>query len=447
MMHRPSRLLLLALTFLAGAASSAMAVEVQRVISPGGIEAWLVEEHAVPILSVRYVFRGGSKLDPRGKEGLATLVSGLLNEGAGDLNARAFQHAVDDNAVRMSFDAGLDGFGGSLQTLTERRDAAFSLLALALTRPRFDRDAVERVRQQLLRSLERATTNADSIARKTWFRAVFAEHPYGRPRSGTPAGVQAVERADLAAFVRRHFTRDRLVIGVAGDIDAATLGPLLDATFGALPETAPDLAAGDTEPVTELAARGKLIIERQPQPQSVVFWGQRGPGRDDPDYYAIFVMNRILGGAGFTSRLYDEVREKRGLAYSVQTWLALFENFGLFMGSVATQNDRVAETLDVIRAEFERMRDEGVSEEELQDAKTWITGSFPLNLDSNNEVASILVSMQLSDLGIDYLDHRDALIGAVTREDVLRVARELIDPDSFTVVVVGEPMGLAASDG
>lgn len=422
----------------AGLAGPAGAVDVQRVVSPGGIEAWLVEERVVPMLSLRFVFRGGARLDPEGRGGLAKLASGLLNEGAGDLDALAFQKAVDDNAVRLRFDAGVDEFGGSIQTLTERRGEAFELLSLALARPRFDPDAVERVRAQLLRGLERETRDARAIARRLWFRAAFGDLSYGRPAGGTLDGVRAVRRGDLVRFARENFVRDRLVVGAAGDIDAETLGRLLDSTFGALPDSGPPFAVADAAP----ARRGRVIVEPLPQPQTVIVWGQRGPKRSDPDYYAAYVMNQILGGGGLTSRLYAEVREKRGLAYGVYSYLAPLDGAGLYLGGVATRNDRAADALAVARAEFARMRDEGVSAEELADAKTYINGSFPLRLDSNAEVAGILVALQLADLGIDYLDRRAGLFDAVTREDVARVARELIDPDSFIVIAVGEPAGL-----
>ena len=428
----------IALAAALAAAAPAGAVDIRRVVSPGGIEAWLVEERTVPMMSLRFAFRGGSALDPPGKEGLAQLVSGMLNEGAGELDSHAYQKAIDNNAVRLGFDAGLDEFSGSIQTLTERREVAFELLALALADPRFDEDALERVRAQLLRGLERETQNANAIARRTWYREAFGDHPYARPPGGTLDGVRALARADLAAFARGHFVRDRLIVGAAGDIDAGTLGALLDSTFGALPAAGPPFAVADAAP----PENGRVVIEPLAQPQSVIVWGQRGLKRDDPDYYAAYVMNRILGGGGFSSRLYREVRTRRGLAYAVYSYLAPFDRAGLYLGGVATRNERAAETLAVVRGEFARMRDEGVTETELADAKIHINGSFPLRLDSNAEVAGILVAMQASGLGIDYLDRRAGLIDAVTREDIARVARALIDPESFTVVAVGEPAGL-----
>ena len=417
------------------------AVEVQRVVSPGGIEAWLVEEHRIPILSMRFAFRGGASLDPDGKEGLAEFVSGMLNEGAGDMGSLAYQTAIEDNAIRLGFNAGLDEFAGTLQTLTERRDRAFELLGLALTAPRFDVGPLERVRAQLISGLMREAKNPNTVAQHLWHRAAFGDHPYGRSPAGTVAAVEDLTAEDLHGFVRDRMTRGTLIVGVAGDIDAATLGRLLDQTFGALPATGPSIAIADTIPVTE----GALLVERMPQPQSVVMWGQKGLKRDHPDYYAAYVMNHILGGGGFSSRLTEEVREKRGLAYGVYSYLAPRQHAALYLGGVATQNERVAESIEVIRGEFARMRDEGVDEQELADAKTYLTGSFPLRLDSNSEIASMLVGMQIAELGIDYLERRQGLIEAITVTDIKRVAASLIDPDSFTIVVVGDPVSIEPS--
>jgi zinc protease len=417
------------------------AVEVQRVVSPGGIEAWLVEEHRIPFLSMRFAFRGGAALDPEGKDGLAELVSGMLNEGAGDLDALAYQTAIEDNAIRLGFDAGLDEFAGTLETLTERRERAFELLAIALAAPHFSAEPLERVRAQLISGLVRETKNPNTVAQHIWHRAVFGDHPYARSPSGSIASVESLTADDLRGFADTRFTRDRLVLGVAGDIDAETLGRLLDETFGGLPETGAATEVADTVP----GAVGEVLIERMPQPQSVVMWGQRGLKRDDPEYYAAYVMNHILGGGGFSSRLTEEVREKRGLAYGVYSYLAPRDHAALYLGGVATQNERVAESIEVIRAEFARMRDEGVSADELSDAKTYLTGSFPLRLDSNSEIASMLVGMQIAELGIDYLEHRQGLIESITLDDVRRVAASLIDPDSFTIVVVGDPAAIEPS--
>ena len=431
--------LVLALTL---ATTPASAADVTRVVSPGGIEAWLVEEHAIPILSLKAAFRGGATLDADGREGLANMASGLLDEGAGDYDSQAFQTRLEDLAIRLGFDAGLDTFTASLKTLSENTDEAFALLRLALTAPRFDAEPVERIRGQIQVNLARQAEDPDRIVARTWFDEAFPGHPYGRPVHGTPESVAAIGTDDLRAFVAAQIARDRLVIGVVGDITAQRLGALLDATFGALPDTGAALDVADAVP----AAAGRVIVVERDIPQSIAVFGHAGLARDDPDYYAAYVMNHILGSGGFTSRLTNEVREKRGLAYGVYSYLSPMDHAALYMGRVATENGAVAESLDIIRAEFARMRDFGVSAAELGDAKTYLTGSFPLRLDSNGKIAGLLVGIQLEDLGIDYIDRRNGYIETVTLDDVNRVARELLTPDDLQVVVVGKPVGLETTN-
>jgi zinc protease len=423
-------------------AAPATATEVQRVVSPGGIEAWLVEEHAIPILSLEIVFRGGASLEPADRGGLANMTSALLDEGAGDMDSQTFQTRLEDLAIHLGFSGGRDDFSGSLKTLAENTDAAFEMLGLALAAPRFDEAPVERIRRQLLIGLARKAEDPDTIAARAWFEAAFPDHAYGRPREGTPESVAAITAEDLRGYVAAQFARDRMLIGVVGDITAERLGPLLDSTFGSLPAIGASL---DMTPVEPAISGRQIVIERD-IPQSVVIFGHKGIARDDPDFYGAYAMNHILGGGGFGSRLTTEVREKRGLAYGVYSYFSPMDRAALFLGRVATQNERVAESLDVIRAEIARMRDDGVSAGELADAKTYLTGSFPLRLDSNDKIARFLVSIQLQDLGIDYIDRRNGYIEAVTLDDVNRLARELLNPEQLQVVIVGKPDGLTATD-
>lgn len=435
---RLARLLLLSAALALLAAPSARAVEVERVVSPGGIEAWLVQDDSNPMLSLEVAFLGGAAADPAGKEGLSRFVAYLLDEGAGDLDSQAFQRALADHSIRLSFDSGRDTFQASLATLTENRDEAFRLLRLALTEPRFDAEPVGRLRAQLKARLARQSEDPDAIAGRQLWAALFPAHPYGRPVDGTPESLDRIEREDMIGFVQQRLSREVMAIGVAGDIDAETLGPLLDRTFGALP------AEGNVPSVPAAAAstEGGIIVVEREQPQSTVLFAQPGIDRDDPDYYAASVVNYVLGGGGFASRLYEEVREKRGLAYSVYSYLLPLDRGALVMGGFGTQNGRVAESLEVVEHEWHRMAEQGPSAEELGDAKTYLTGSFPLRLSSTGAIAGILVGMQLEDLGIDYIDRYDDLIEAVTPEQARRVAGELYDAESLTTVIVGQPAGV-----
>ncbi len=419
----------------------AAAISIQRVVSEKGIEAWLVEDHAVPVLSMRFAFRGGAALDAKGKEGLADMVSSLLDEGAGPLDSQAFQGRLEDLSISLGFMAGLDNFGGTLRTLSENHAAAFDLLRLALTRPRFDPEPVERIRAQLLAHLARSAERPRGIASRTWYKAAFPDHPYGRPAEGTPESIKRITARDLKDFVARRLGRDNLMISVVGDISAKELAPLLDSTFGGLPARAQPFTVAEVAPT----AAGEMFVIEKDIPQSVVMFGHRGIKRDDPDYYTAYVMIRILGGGGFTSRLTEEIREKRGLAYSVYSYLSAFDRAGLIMGGVATGNDRVAKTIELIRAEWAKLRAKGVTAEELADAKTYLTGSFFTRLNSTRRIASVLLSVQLDGLGIDYLERRNGLIEAVTEADVKRVAKRLLDPAKLTFVVVGAPEGVNAT--
>ena len=430
-----------AIALLAISGAPAKAVTIQPVTSPGGITAWLVEDHANPIIALNFAFRGGAALDPAGKEGLAEIVSGLLDEGAGDLDSQAFRRRLDELALTLSFDSGMDTFRGRVKTLTRNRDEAFDLLRLAMTEPRFDEEPVRRVRDQILTILKRSASDPDRLASRNWWGSVFAGHPYGRPTRGTEESVNAITVADMRGFVARRLARDNLVIGVAGDITAAELGALLDATFGDLPAAAAPVDVAEVAP----GAAGEVILVPQPNPQSTVVFGHGGVKRDDPDYYAAYVMNYVLGGGGFSSRLYAEVREKRGLAYSVYSYLSPLDHAGVVIGGVGTANERVGQSIDIIRSEWRRMAAEGPTEAELDAAKTFLTGSFPLRLSSTSAISGMLVGIQMEDLGIDYLDRRNDYIEAVGPDDTRRVARRLLDAEALTFVVVGQPEGITAT--
>jgi zinc protease len=436
----PVFLLLIAVTMLS-LPRPAGAVTVERVESPGGIVAWLVRDSMVPLVSIEFSFRGGAALDPEGKTGLADMTTSLLDEGAGDMDSQAFQRKLSDLAVSISFAAGKDTIRGSLKTLNTTRDEAVDLLSLALTKPRFDEDAVERIRQQILAGLARRSTDPDRIAGEVWWKAVFPDHPYGLPTEGTEGTIPAIAVEDMRRLVSERFARDQLIVGVVGDIAPKELGLLLDRAFGALPAKGKPFTLTNAMP----QAAGQTFVVEADVPQSVVLFGHGGILREDRDWYVAYTMNYILGGGGFASRLYEEVREKRGLAYSVYSYLTPLSAGGLYYGGVSTANERVAESLEVIREEWARMAEEGASEEELNDARTYLTGSFPLRFTSTNRIARMLVGMQYNELGIDYLDRRNAIIEAVTQDDIRRVAKRLLKTDDLTIVVVGKPDGVKAT--
>ena len=420
----------------------ASATKIERVVSPSGITAWLVQEPSVPLIAMDFGFKGGTSQDPPEKAGVATMVAALLDEGAGDIDSEAFHERLEAKAIEVSFTATRDYVSGSLRTLTENQDEAFHLLKLALSAPRFDAEDVERIREQTLSGLRRATTSPNELASERWWATAFAGHPYARPPRGTLESVPTITAEDLRTFVRKVFARDNLKVAIVGNIEAAAAGALIDRVFGGLP------AHSVLSPVASASPQGlgqKIAISLD-VPQSVLIIGGAGILRKDPDFMPAFVLNHILGGSAFSSRLYKEVREARGLAYSVYSAVMPLDHTALFMSGTATRSDRTDQALEVMEAEIRKMAETGPTEEELAKAKSFLTGSFALRFDTSAKIAEQLVLIQLDDLGIDYIDTRNSLVNAVTLADVKRVAKRLLEPNML-VTVVGKPQVLPAKGG
>lgn len=418
--------------------AAAQAMQIQPVTGASGVEAWLVEDHSVPVVTIRFAFAGGAALDAVGKGGAASMVASLLDEGAGPYDSLAFHRRLDDLAGQLRFSAAQDEFDGSLRTLKQHLSDTGELLRLALAEPRFAPEDIERIRGEILAGLARQAKNPRSLSGRLWMHDAFEKHPYGSSVDGSEESVAAITRDDLAAFAGARFHRSGLIVGIVGDIDKTEAAALIDRIFGGLPKGADETEIAETKPLDD----GALVVSRAAVPQSVVTFGQAGPKRDDPAWYAAYVLNEILGGGGFRGRLMKEIREKRGLAYGVSTQLVPYRHAGLIVGNVATENGRVAESIALVRDEWRRMREEGPTAAELDNAKTYLTGSFPLGLDSTQHIAGVLVQMQQDKLGIDYLDRRASLIGGVTLDEAREVAQKLFDPIALSFAVVGDPADL-----
>jgi zinc protease len=424
----------LTLTCLLLPTGAAHAMRIDTIKSPGGIEAWLVEDHSVPLMAMRFSFEGGNAQDPPGKEGVANFLTAMMDEGAGDLVASQFQEQLEELAVRMSFQDGRDSFACSFETLTMNRDKAIELLKLALTKPRFDPDAVERIRKQLLAGLVYAARDPEKVAAKEWSATAFGDHPYGKPANGTEASISSITRDDLEAYRKRVFARSNLRIAVVGDIDAATLGKLLDNVFGGLAATADLAPVAATSPIKG----GKTQVVEMNVPQSVAVFGLGAMDRKDPDFMTGLVLNQIIGGGGFASRLMEEVREKRGLAYSAYSYLQPFRHASIFSGGVATRSDAIGESLSVIRTELKRIAAEGPTQAEFDSAKSYLTGSYALRFDTSAKIATQLLGIMEDGFGPDYVENRNKLIEAITLEDAKRVSKRLWDSNDLIVTIVGK---------
>lgn len=421
-------------------AAPAQAVTIERVVSPAGIEAWLVQDSSSPLVSMNFAFHGGSSQDAPDKAGVANLAANLLDEGAGPLDSKAFHEKLESRAIEMNFSVGRDYFYGSLRTLNEHRDEAIGLLRLALTQPRFDSDALELTRSQIVAGLRRDTTSPNSLASQRWWAIAFPNHPYGRNSRGTLDSVATIGADDLRGFARRVFARNELKIGIAGDIDAKAAADLVDRIFGALP------AKNDLRTVadTAMTGQGRRIVIDVDVPQAVVTFGGPGISRSDPDFMAAYIVNHILGGGSFSSRLYREVREKRGLAYGVSDSLVWFRRAAVMVGGTAVRADRTGDALTVIEYEIKRMAEDGPTQDEIDKAKSYLKGSYALALDTSSKIASQLVQIQADNLGIDYMTRRNAMIDAVTIAAAKRVAKRIYS-GGLLVTVAGRPVGVTSS--
>jgi zinc protease len=411
---------------------------VQQIVTPGGVKAWLVESYAVPLVALEFAVRGGAAQDPPGKAGLASMLAGLLDEGAGPYDARAFHRIIDDLAVHIGFSADRDSLSGHLQTLVRNADKAFELLKLAVNDARLDQDAIERVRSQLVAGLKRDANDPDAMAAKAFREAAFPNHPYGRSARGELDTLGGLTRDDLDAMRGRIFVRSDLKIAVVGAIDAATLSARVDEVFGGWPQQ------GQLQPVppTEIHNLGAREIADLDVPQTTMRFGRAGVARKDPDHFPALVVNHILGGGVFTARLFREVREKRGLAYSVYTHLNEYDECPMLIGGTSTKNERAGESLQVIEQQFKNLSHEGPTEDELEKAKKFLTGSYALRFDTSTKIASQLVNLQLDELEPRYLDERNARIEAVTMADAKRVAKRLLGEGELLVAMAGRPVGV-----
>lgn len=414
-------------------------LDIREVKSAGGITAWLVEDHTLPVIALDFNFHGaGAAQDPEDRQGLSTLASNSMDEGAGEYDSQTFQKLLTDHSISLGFSAGRDDFGGSVKTLTRHSDTAFKLLKLALTQPRFDTEAVERMRAANIARIRNALSDPDWITARIVNDTAFAGHPYARNSGGTLTTLNAITVDDLKNFAKTRLARKNLYVTVTGDITPAQLRTLLDEVFGGLP------AAATLAAIPDLSVQngGKHVHYDMDIPQTMLQALQPGIGRTDPDFYAAAVMDFILGGSGFGSRLTEEVREKRGLTYGIGTAFFQLDHVKAYSVSTSTRNETAGEVIGLIREEWTKMRDTPVTAQELADAKSYLIGSFPLMLSSTDNISGLMMGLRLDGLPSDYLDHRAERINAVTVADVQRVAQRLLTPEKLTVISVGRPVNL-----
>ncbi|MBB4380414.1 pitrilysin family protein [Bradyrhizobium sp. SBR1B] len=417
------------------ATSTLAAAKIKRVVSSGGIEAWLLQDATVPLIAVEYAFGGGATQDPSDKSGVSRMVARLLDQGAGNLDSTTFHQRLDRRAIELSFESDRDHFGGSLRTLKDNKDEAFDLLRMALTSPRFDPADVERIRAGQLANLRHELTDPSSLAIRKFYEITFQDHPYARQAGGTLDSVPKINLADLKGYVRGVIAKDTLKIAVVGDIDPEDLCKLLDCTFSSLSDKS------NLTPIPDVVATKppQRVFIPLDVTQTFVTFGGPGVRRIEPDFMSAFVVNHILGG-GLTSRLFREVREKRGLAYFIGERLVWMDHSSVFVGYSGTHADRAGGTVEEIERQVRHIAETGPTPQELDDAKSYVKGSQILALGTTSKLARTLLQHQLDKLPIDYLEKHDEVVDAVTLEDAKRAAARLWGDGLLTVLVGRSPV-------
>jgi zinc protease len=423
----------LALGFLALLFLAAPAAAQPKALSLGHhTEVWFSEDHTVPMVAFVFSLPAGSGYDPASKPGLAAFAGSMLDEGTAALDSRAFHTALANRAIQLSITPEHDCLVVTLLTLSENAPEAMHLLSLSLSRPRFDAESVARVRDQMLQALAQDDQDPSDVANRAFLRAFFNGHVYGHAVEGEPAGISAISAEDLRAFARAHWVRGGLKIAVAGDITAPVLTHLLKTALAPLPAATPPAL-----PTVGRLGQPGMHYAAMPAPQPTAVFGLPGIMRSDRDFLPGYIANYILGGGGFASRLTNEVRVKRGLTYDISTDLLSFQRASVLTGEVASRPETMKQAIAVIRDTMADFAANGPTDQELADAKTYLTGSFPLVFASDAGTAAQLGIFQREGLGLDYVTKRNALIQAVTIDDVRRAAKRLFAPARLTVVIAG----------
>lgn len=415
-------------------------LNIQELTSQNGTKFWLAQEKSIPFVSLEIRFRGGTSMDDNKTRGAVSFMTAMLEEGAGELDAQAFSKARDSIAASFNFDVSRDNLSVSARFLSDTREEAIQLLKQALTTPRFDKEAMERVRKQIISIIASNQKNQNKIAQSKLYELTFPDHIYSSSGLGSTDKITLLNGNDLRQAHKVAITRDRISVSIVGDISEIQAIEMLDELLENLPNSSKLLP----KRVRANLDLGTVLVD-YPSPQSVAFFTFKGISRTDQDFFAAFVMNHILGGGGFNSRLMKKIREERGLTYSVNTSLAQYDHAELYLGMFQSSNDKISEAIGILKKEIALLANNGVNQEELEEAKKFLIGAYPLRFDGNVRIANILAGMQFMGLDKEYIKLRNVMVSGVTSEDVARVAKRLLSSKEFTLVVVGKPEGLKAS--
>ena len=419
-------------------------VNIQNIKTNLGLTSWLVENSQSPVVSLFLAFRdAGSKMDPEGKAGLCSYLTKLLQEGAGEFDARAFKEYLLEKNIQLSVYSTMDCLYINIRTIKENIDDALKMVHLMLTQPRFDKRDCDRVQQQMLTFYSQMLVNEGGRLKDKFNETIYGQHPYGQTYGERFKNLSSLTPEILKQYMKDRLCRDCLVVSAAGHITAQHLSELLDKTVGKLPEKAIPCTLGQAP----FLNKGTLTVDHFDIPQSLLVFVHPGIKRNDPSFFAALIVSKILGDGGFESRLWNEIREKRGLTYGIGCQLNWSDQDALLMGQTSTKNESVGEMVNLIKQEWQKMANHGVTSEEVNFVKDRLIGSFALGFSSTHQIAAALTSYQLDHLPIDYINTRNSLIRDVTLEQIQAAIKTFIFPKDLTFIIVGKPVFKDGSKG
>ncbi len=428
------RLLIVTIVFFFFTANQSIALDFKSLKTDSGIKFWLIEDKSLPLVSVSFLFKGGSSLDPVGKEGVTNLMTSLLDEGSDNFSPSEFKLAMRENGVKISYSAGKEKINGTFQVVKSQIQEGFWLLYESLNKPIFQSDKINEVKSQIEASIKIDQSNISTIASDKFNDFFFINNKLGKAVKGNLDSLSKIKRSDILKSFKKSITKNNLVIGIAGDISSELAKKYIDYVFGNLPIN------NSIKPISKIPnLRNGVEIFEIDTPQTTVVFGQIGLSRNNKDYFSARIANYILGGGGFQSRLYKEIRERNGLVYSIYSYLLPFERTGIIIGGFQTRNANVKNTIQKVRDEWINIRVNGISKKELANAKTYFKGSFSRNLTTTISIANLLMIVQYYDLGEDYFANRDLIIDNVKLNHVNKLVKNLFDNDKLFFMVVGKP--------
>jgi len=428
--------LTLLLVLFVNAATAVAEIAPKKIVMKNGLTVFLIERHSLPIISIVALVKSGSINDPRDKAGVANLTASLLDEGTENRTSAQISEEIDFIGASLNLSAGKDFTVAQTKVLTKDVEKGFDILSDILLHPRFDPQEMERVRNLILGSIHAEKDDPMVVAGRSFNKLIFGDHPYRNPVDGIADTVKIIRREDLISFYQTYYSPHNTILSIVGDLTEKEAVRWVNLYFSKWANQ-PALPSSIDRPSPAMLQPKKIDIIDKATMQSSIIMGHLGINRENPDFFPVVVMNYILGEGGFASRLMQSIRDNQGLVYSVHSSFGVHRQPGSFAISLQTKTGNANKAIAAVVDEVKRIRTEGVTDVELSEAKAYLTGSFPLRLDTTDKLASILATVGFYDLGLDYFTDYPKQIGKVTREDILRVAQKYLHPDQLTLVVVG----------